>query len=126
MSALSKFSGVRAKYAEDVDFVTIYIEEAHPSEKNHFKNGYDINTHQSFKDRLAAAQVLREDAAENLEGCPILVDRFDNAANKAYGALPERLYVVTDGIIVYEGGRGPFDYNLDELDTFLEKSLKKQ
>ena len=24
------FSGVRAKYAEDVDFVTIYIEEAHP------------------------------------------------------------------------------------------------
>ena len=26
---------------------------------------------------------------------------MDNAANEAYGALPERLYVIKDGNIVY-------------------------
>ena len=32
------------------------------------------------------------------------VDRMDNAANIAYAALPERLYVVQDGKIIYAVG----------------------
>jgi len=125
MASLSKFSGIRAKYADLVDFVTVYIEEAHPSEKNHFTGNFDITTHNTFKDRLEAAGVLREEAGDLLKGCPILVDRIDDAANKAYAALPERLYVVLDQTIVYEGGIGPFDYKLDEVESFLQKSASK-
>ena len=33
---------------------------------------------------------------------------MDDIANLSYGALPERLYVVLDGTIVYEVGRVTF------------------
>ena len=44
---------------------------------------------------------------------------MDNKAGTAYAAMPERLYVVLDGKIVYEGDLGPFGYNLDEVEQYL-------
>ena len=41
----------------------------------------------------------------------------------AYSALPERLYAIQDGKIIYEGGPGPFAYNITDLEQFLEKYL---
>jgi len=119
MNSLRKFSRIRLKYAKSVDFLAVYIEEAHPAERDHFTGNYDISTHQSFKDRLAAAEILDEEAGNTLDNVPIVVDRMDNAANIAYAALPERLYVVQDGKIIYAGEPGPFGYNLEELDSFL-------
>jgi len=119
MNSLRKFSRIRLKYAKSVDFLAVYIEEAHPAERDHFTGNYNISTHQSFKDRLAAAETLDEEAGNTLDNVPIVVDRMDNAANTAYAALPERLYVVQDGKIIYAGEPGPFGYNLEELDTFL-------
>ena len=33
-------------------------------------------------------------------------------ACKAYGSLPDRLYIVHRGKVVYQGGRGPFEYKV--------------
>ena len=67
----------------------------------------------------------RKDSAEYLDemdcGAEILVDNMDDAANVAYGALTERLYIVLDGKIVYCGGMGPFFYNLIEVQEFLNE-----
>ena len=49
---------------------------------------------------------------------------MDNKAGTAYAATPERLYVVLDGKIVYEGLQGPFDYRLDEVEEYLERRSK--
>ena len=49
---------------------------------------------------------------------------MDNKAGTAYAAMPERLYVVLDGKIVYEGLQGPFDYRLDEVKLYLEARSK--
>lgn len=38
-----------------------------------------------------------------------------------YGAWPERLYIVHDGLIVYKGGKGPFDYHLGEVQAWLSE-----
>jgi len=121
MAKLEEFSSIRKNFSKLADFVTIYIAEAHPAERGHFTNNYDVDTHRNMGDRLAAAQVLKEKAGESLKGCQILVDPMSDIANLSYGALPERLYVVLDGTIVYEGGEGPFDYRLDEVEMFLEK-----
>lgn len=121
MANLQKFGNIRQNFSELANFVTIYIEEAHPVEQGHFNGNYDIKTHANFEERLRAAQTLREDAGKNLAGCPILVDPMDDRTNKAYAALPERLYVICDGKIIYQGGLGPFDYNLAELESFLAK-----
>ena len=37
-----------------------------------------------------------------------------------YGALPERLYVVRDGTIVYKGDTGPEGYDVLGLIDFIE------
>ena len=44
---------------------------------------------------------------------------MDNKANKAYGALPERLYILLNGKIAYMGGQGPFGYKIDEVEDWL-------
>lgn len=55
---------------------------------------------------------------------PFLVDGMDDAANIAYAAWPERLYVIgEDGRIAYAGGVGPFHFKPDEMAEFLEKHL---
>jgi len=121
MANLGKFGALRAKFSGLADFVTVYISEAHPSERGHFTDNIDIATHQSMDDRITAAWTLKKKAGNALEGCPILVDPMDDRANIAYGAHPERLYVVKDGIVVFEGGLGPFDYSTEEVEKFLSK-----
>lgn len=52
---------------------------------------------------------------------PLFIDSMENDTMKAYNAQPERLYVVKDGKIAYEGGPGPACYSVDELEQFLDK-----
>jgi len=127
MANLGKFGEMRQNFSEVADFVTIYIAEAHPAERSHFRVGgddgnYDIDTHNNIFDRLNAAETLQQEAGKALKGCRILVDPMDDRSNKAYASLPERLYVVQDGQVVYQGGLGPFDYRIGDVENFLKKT----
>lgn len=52
---------------------------------------------------------------------PVYLDGMDDAVEQAFGAWPERLFVIdTEGRIVYQGGKGPYGFNTDELGAFLE------
>jgi len=121
MASLGKFGALRQEFADLADFLTIYIAEAHPAERGHFSGNYDIDTHNNMGDRLFAAEKLKSESGKNLHLCPILVDTMDDAANIAYAALPERLYVLLDGKVVFEGGSGPFNYSIPEVSQFLSK-----
>ena len=44
-----------------------------------------------------------------------------NEAAMAYGAFPERLFIIQEGKIVYEGGTGPYNYDLTEVQKWLEE-----
>ncbi len=51
---------------------------------------------------------------------PFGIDDMTNAANDAYSAWPERLYIVDEsGHIAYRGGMGPFNYNPAEARAWL-------
>lgn len=63
-----------------------------------FTNNIDINQHQSLEDRLSAAQILLQ--KEPL--CPVVVDEMNDVSAIKYGALPERLYVLQAGKVVYK------------------------
>lgn len=119
MASLAEFGAMRRNLAEIADFVTVYIEEAHPAEKDHFSGNYGIESHSSLEDKMQAARTLKEEAGKALEGSTILVDPLDNPAMAAYAGFPERLYIVLDGQIVYEGGMGPFGYKIEEVEEYL-------
>jgi len=123
MAKLGQFGEMTAKFSSSADFVTIYISEAHPSEEANFTGNIDIAQHKNFEERVEAAEVLLDykKAEDNYD---ILVDLMDNKAGTAYAAMPERLYVVLDGKIVYEGLQGPFGYRMDEVELYLETRSK--
>ncbi|KAK7802111.1 hypothetical protein U0070_017445 [Myodes glareolus] len=105
------------KYQRDVDFLIIYIEEAHPSDGWVTTDSpYTIPQHRSLEDRVSAARVLQQGAP----GCALVLDTMANSSSSAYGAYFERLYVIQSGTIMYQGGRGPDGYQVSELRTWLE------
>ena len=52
---------------------------------------------------------------------PTLIDRADNQVNTAYGAWPDRLYIIgVDGKIAYQGGPGPGGFRVNEIEKWLQ------
>ncbi len=103
------------------DFVTVYIDEAHATDGWIFKgNKYQIRHHVTLEDRIAAAKMLDEKQLP----CPVVVDSMKNEARKWYGAMPERLFIILDWMVVYVGKRGPIGYSIEELNSRLE-ALRK-
>jgi hypothetical protein len=108
------------KLSKVADLVTIYIEEAHPRDGWFLPNANtgEVTFRQptSTAERLNVAAMFVKATHFNL---PLYVDTYDNEANYLYDAWPERLYVIQDGVVVYQGGNGPFGYRLDEVKAWL-------
>ena len=51
---------------------------------------------------------------------PVVMDLMSNDLDKAYKALPERLYIIQEGKLKFVGGVGPFDYNIDQIEEWLK------
>ncbi|GCC25345.1 hypothetical protein chiPu_0003755 [Chiloscyllium punctatum] len=118
MARLKSFQRLAAQYADIADFLLVYIEEAHPSDGWISTDApYDIPKHRSLQDRLKAASLMDR---EN-PGCLVVADTMDNSSNASYGAYFERLYVVQNQKVVYQGGRGPEGYKISELRMWLEQ-----
>ena len=106
-----------------MDFLTIYIREAHPTDewmmKSNEKEKDDVCYKQpkTIEDRIAIANDFTK--RYNF-AVPFGIDEMSNAANDAYAAWPERLYIVDGrGQISYKGGNGPFKYNPKEVRAWL-------
>jgi hypothetical protein len=92
-----------------VEFFTVYIKEAHPSDGRavpaNTRAGISVEDPGSLTERQ---QVANKACKELNLRWPCLVDDMENTVNKAYAAWPTRLYVVdTEGRIAVAGSRGP-------------------
>jgi len=104
------------------EFLTVYIEEAHA--KDDWKvpvganpGGEDILMHKVIQDRLNAGKKFVEGVKYPIE---LVCDTMKSQAMIRYEALPERLYIVEQGVVVYKGGGGPFLYKPEEVLHFLQ------
>jgi hypothetical protein len=66
-------------------FLLLYVREAHPGSK--------IRPHGSLDQKLAVAGRLRGEEGENRM---VLVDDVDGTAHKAYGEMPNMIYVIDE------------------------------
>ena len=58
---------------------------------------------------------------------PALVDEMDDAVSTAYGAMPERLYLIgRDGKVAYKGGMGPMFFKPHEWRESIETYLAEK
>ncbi len=108
------------KFPKVARFLTIYIEEAHAQDEWWLPDSVGgkacISSHRCIEDRIQAGQRFVADFKFPSE---LICDSFDNQMNERFNAWPERLFIVEKGVIVYEGGLGPFDYKLAEVKDWL-------
>jgi type I thyroxine 5'-deiodinase len=77
-------------------------------------------------DATERAHVASQCVADLNLPMPAVVDGIDDKVNQAYGGWPDRLYLVgKDGTIAYAGGRGPFFFSPDELESAIRAELDK-
>jgi len=113
------------KFNSQVDFVVIYITEAHPTNGWNINKGLDDSVcylqPKTMEERFQIAEdfIKRYDFPTE----SFYVDNLSNEVDISYYARPERLFVVHEGKIIYVGGPGPFHYSPQELNEFLESYL---
>src|SRR5688572_1786556 len=111
---------MQARYGAHAEFVTLYIKEAHPTDEWQMDSNEEEDVcypqPRTTEQRLAIARDFRE---RHKYAIPLLVDPIANEANAFYAGWPERLYVIEDGVIVYKGGPGPFEFKPEELEAWL-------
>jgi hypothetical protein len=117
LDELAKSYGDRAK------FFGVYIREAHADGEDQVLRNLDegvIYTQPETADEradVASACMLRYNFT-----FPMLLDGMDNDAEEKYISWPDRLYIIgADGNVAYQGGLGPFYFNVDEFDQELSK-----
>lgn len=59
---------------------------------------------------------------EELPSCPVVLDTMQNLCSAKYAALPERLYILQEGKVIYKGNMGPWGYKPEEVRSALEKT----
>jgi len=115
-------------YHEDVQFLNVYIREAHPKDGwwlgNRFTKKlihavfgtrasmehYDPKT---IEERRAVAGECETALLHGVRNC---VDEMDDHVSRAYAGWPTRLYLIgLDGRIVYAGRQGPLGMKPREL-----------
>jgi hypothetical protein len=111
-----------AHWKDRVEFVTVYVSEAHPvgdraATPTNERAGILIKQPATLEERNAVAK--RCCAVLHL-GSKMVVDEIDNRVSRTYLSTPDRLYVVDrDGKIAYRGGPGPFGFNPSEMEQTL-------
>jgi len=68
---------------EDIEFLFVYVREAHPGEK--------LPAHSSWEEKVQAADNFRDE--EDVE-MPIIVDDLNGKIHRKYGALPNPTYII--------------------------------
>ena len=113
-------------YGDDVQFYVVYIREAHAIDSRSPMGGNGmpiVEDPRTLRERSAVAQVCMTKL--DLEPMPALVDDVDDGVNEAYGAWPDRIYLIgRDGNVTYQGGPGPFMFRPDELEAAIRTELR--
>jgi hypothetical protein len=110
-----------------VEFFVVYVREAHALDSSWPMGGDGdpiVEDPRSLLERQQVAQVCMTKLA--LEPIPALVDDVDDRVCSAYGAWPDRLYLIgRDGRVAYRGAPGPGGFRPAELAAALEEELSR-
>jgi hypothetical protein len=126
-----------ADYHEQVEFINIYIREAHPIDgwwmgrrlTRHLANWFfpkasmDHYDPKTIEERRVVAGTCK--AALDFD-IRTYVDEMDDRMNEAYAAWPTRLYLIgLYGKVVYASGLGPWAFKPEALKRAIDQYLEE-
>ena len=129
------------------NFVNVYLAEAHGADDQFaihspLQKVQHINNTKNMKERVDAnkelvnlwmddiddknefKRLMINDTAEGRFN--FLIDNMKNEMHQAFVAMPERLYIIENYKVVYQGGIGPFYYDLNEVKQYLKTYSNKK
>ena len=123
---MGRLEEIYRSYKNQVEFFVVYVQEAHPTDgwqsESNITESVLFRQHQNYEEREEVAQTCSLNLHIDI---PILIEDIDNSIDEAYGAAPERLYLIgANGKVAYQGGAGPHFFNLDEWQNAIEACLK--
>lgn len=106
--------------AHNIPLVFVYVYEAHVDDGWQIsvnpKAGIVYNYPKNKAERLAMANTLASDHLQltpDMKGVRLVVDHVDtNALDKAYEAVPVRIYTLKQGRVTFRTGPGPYETNM--------------
>ena len=101
---------IAAKYSDDLDFVLMYVREAHPGERT--------RAHSDLDAKIATA---KRSAVHHGDRRTTLVDDPHGSAHRLWGAMPNSVFVIArDGTVIYR----TMWNNADQLDPILGEIVR--
>ncbi|CAF1098953.1 unnamed protein product [Didymodactylos carnosus] len=83
-----------------------------------------IRNHRNTNERLNAIKVMIETMNITIDKkISIYSDPMDDITNHLFRGWPERLYVLYDQKILFQGKPGPIGYSIPSLDYFLKRHV---
>ncbi len=124
----SMYPGVEpvvARFQDRVNFLFVYVREAHPC------NGWCMASNESAGvhveqplDNAARTAVAKTCMALLKPSIPVVVDVVEDTVGNQYSAMPARLYVLDKtGKVTFQSGRGPFGFKVGEMEQALVMTL---
>ena len=120
-----RLNDIGIKYAGRVNFLCVYIKEAHPTDGNHspynVADGILYQTPETADQRaeIAGACMLRYNFT-----FPMVLDDMSDRVEAAYAAMPERLYVLDrDGRVSWKCGLVPPSFDPAEFEAAIEAAV---
>ncbi len=122
---MGRLEELQRRYGEGVAFFVVYIQEAHTTD------GWQMPINE--QEGVVYAQPKTAEAREQVaEACvlhlnlsiPTLVDEMTNEVDRAYAALPDRLYLIdAAGRVAYRSGPGPMGFKPQELEAAIQEVI---
>lgn len=117
-----------ATYKDRVEFLVVYISEAHPGsivsvpKKGGGSDLQVIPPTSNVEERLRNYRQFVDVVGLTI---PAVIDTEDDHAKRAYAAWPDRIYVVgTDGKIAFKSAPGPVGFKIPDLAVWLRENAK--
>ena len=103
----------------NIEFIHIYIDEAHPKDGWYIGGTECIYNHKTIEDRYTASTYI----SNKVNNRVVYLDTMDNNLKHFFGVQYERLYIIKNNIIIFQGGQGPMHYSLSDVTDFLYNTV---
>ena len=107
------------RYGDRMSFFVVYIQEAHTTDgwqvPENEREGvvYEQPVTAGEREAVAGACALRLEIS-----IPTLIDGMTNEVDRAYAALPDRMYLIdAEGRVAYRSEPGPWGFKPEELEA---------